>query len=254
MTAESSTQNKSLIQLSNGEYRTYKVVFGGEIEQEIATPKMISNTDPSGRAFAKDIYSSAYDAWRGFDQDEKGTYSSRSGSGGVGFLGYEFDKPTLIAKYAVRSVRYSDGMKMMPKDWTFDGSNDGISWVILDAQRSQSWSTINTDKKYMIKTPNVYKMYRLNWTANNGHTHTDINEIKLYRGNVIGVWESIPSSTVDEKTFTQHGMTDLSIIPQEAWQELAQLSPTVEIVTYVPEGNKVQSFTETYMDIPCAST
>lgn len=65
-----------------------------------------------------------------------------------------------------------------------------------------------------------------------------------------GSWESIPSSTVNEKTFTQHGMTDLSIIPPEAWQELAQLSPTVEIVTYVPEGNKVKSFTETYMDIP----
>ncbi|MBG9792817.1 hypothetical protein ABD76_10085 [Paenibacillus dendritiformis] len=45
-------------------------------------------------------------------------------------------------------------------------------------------------------------------------------------------------------------MTDLSIIPPEAWQELAQLSPTVEIVTYVPEGNKVKAFAQTYRDIP----
>lgn len=62
-------------------------------------------------------------------------------------------------------------------------------------------------------------------------------------------WEVI-SPPVSSQVFAQHGMTDLSIIPPEAWGELAQLSPTVEIVTYVPEGNKVKSFTETYRDIP----
>lgn len=62
-------------------------------------------------------------------------------------------------------------------------------------------------------------------------------------------WEVI-SPPVSSQVFAQHGMTDLSIIPPEAWRELAQLSPTVEIVTYVPEGNKVKAFTETYRDIP----
>lgn len=250
MTAESSTQNQSLIQLSDGEYRTCKFEFN--VDTTTAVPKMTSNTSPSGRAFAKDIYNIGFDAWYAFNQaDDLEGYSSQKDSGGVGFLGYEFDKPIIILKYAVRnSAGTSSYFEKMPKDWTFEGSNDGVKWHILDTQKNQSWTTVLTDKEYAIKKPNKYKMYRLNWTANNGYSYTIVNELKLYSGTVVGVWENIPSSSIDGTTFTQHGMTDLSIIPPEAWRELAQLSPTVEIVTYVPEGNKVKPFTETYRDIP----
>nr|WP_277344851.1 hypothetical protein [Paenibacillus thiaminolyticus] len=213
---------------------------------------MTSNTAPSGRAFAKDIYSTDNEAWYAFNQvDDVEGYASEYGSGGIGYLGYEFDKPIIIAKYAVRSMESSGFLIAMPKDWTFEGSNDGVEWEVLDSQKNQTWSTIKTDKEYYIDFPELFKMYRLNWTANNGYpNYTDVNELKLYGGTIIGEWESILEPTINEKTFAQHGMTDLSIIPPEAWQELVQLSPTVEIVTYVPEGNKVQSFTETYMDIP----
>lgn len=246
MTAESSTQNKSLIRLSNGEYRTYKVV---STEERVATPKMTSNTLPSGRAFARDVQGNK-EPWRAFNGDVKEIlrYVSKSGSGGVGFLGYEFNEDKVISKYMVIANK-STIHQLHPKNWTFEGSSDGVSWSVLDIQKNQTRD--DSLKEYLVDKPQQYRMYRLNWTANNGDKdYTHIYELKMYEIASSGSWESIPSSTVNEKTFTQHGMTDLSIIPPEAWQELAQLSPTVEIVTYVPEGNKVKSFTETYMDIP----
>ncbi|MCE5169644.1 hypothetical protein LQV63_09995 [Paenibacillus profundus] len=239
--------NKSLIELSGGEYRTYKSMFNVD-DKTTAIPKMTSNTTPSGRAFAKDIYTPANEEWKAFNQvdDEEGYVSKNSNAG---YLGYEFDKSIPIVKYAVRSMNSSSKLSRLPKDWTFEGSNDGVIWDVLDTQKSQTWTTLRTDKEYIIKEPKPYKMYRLNWTANPSN-YTTINELKLYSGTFIGAWESIPISTIDEKIFEEHGMTDLSIIPPEAWQELAQLSPTIEIVTYVPEGNKAKPFTETHMDIP----
>lgn len=33
----------------------------------------------------------------------------------------------------------TDNIRFMPKDWTFEGSNDGVNWDILDIQSDQSW-------------------------------------------------------------------------------------------------------------------
>ncbi|MCM3341733.1 hypothetical protein M3650_24680 [Paenibacillus sp. MER TA 81-3] len=246
---EHAIKNKSLIQLSNNEYRKY---HAKRIDTTTAIPKMNSNTAPIGRAFARDVWSTGYDAWYGFNQivDSEG-YCSQSGSGGVGYLGYEFSEANLILKYSIRSMSYGDKFDRLPRDWTFEGSNDGQKWDILDAQKNQTWTTVNTDKDYYIINPKAYKMYRLNWTANNGNTgYTVINELKMYSGELGKGWELINNTTLTQQDFDEHGMTELSIIPPEAWQELAQLSPTIEIVTYVPEGNKAKPFTETYMDIP----
>ncbi|MFW5433164.1 hypothetical protein [Paenibacillus apiarius] len=89
------------------------------------------------------------------------------------------------------------------------------------------------------------------WYAENAIKNINLiqmgnGEYRTYRD---AAWNVI-ASPVTPLLFEEHGMTDLSIIPSEAWHELAQLSPTIEIVTYVPEGNKAKPFTETYMDIP----
>ncbi|MBG9794667.1 hypothetical protein ABD76_20115 [Paenibacillus dendritiformis] len=177
-------------------------------DTETVIPKMTSNTSPSGRAFAKDIYSTSYDAWKAFNQvDDTEGYASKTGSGGVGFLGYEFDKPIAIAKYAVRSMAGSSHLNKLPRDWTFEGSHDGEKWHVLDTQKNQTWTTVNTDKDYYVDIPKSYKMYRLNWSANNGFTgYTDVNELKMYRG--VNVVSHIP--TVSEKYFTAYGMDKIA--------------------------------------------
>lgn len=185
-----------------------RMAFYNKFNTITAIPKMTSNITPSGRAFAKDIYSTSYDAWKAFNQvDDTEGYASKTGSGGVGFLGYEFDKPIAIAKYAVRSMAGSSHLNKLPRDWTFEGSHDGEKWHVLDTQKNQTWTTVNTDKDYYVDIPKSYKMYRLNWSANNGFTgYTDVNELKMYRG--VNVVSHIP--TVSEKYFTAYGMDKIA--------------------------------------------
>lgn len=200
-----SDRKKILFQSKSGQYLSCE----NEITtRKTAIPKMTSNTAPSGRAFAKDVWSSSYDVWYAFNQvDDNDGYCSKSGSGGVGYLGYEFVQPIPIFKYALRSMGNSTALTTMPKDWTFEGSNDGERWHILDTQKDQTWTTINADKDYFIYNPKAFKMYRLNWTANNGHTgYTGINELKMHSG--VRMVSYVP--IINERYFTEFGMNKIT--------------------------------------------
>ncbi|MCY9517204.1 discoidin/SUN/FTP domain-containing protein [Paenibacillus apiarius] len=197
-------KNGFLVHSSSGNY----LAFQNKIDAATVIPKMASNTSPIGRAFAKDIYSAPYDAWKAFNQiDDNDGYCSQNGSAGVGFLGYEFAQDIPISKYAVRSMNSSSALYTLPKNWTFEGSKDGAEWEVLDTQKNQTWTAINTDKDYCIVNPKSYKMYRLNWTSNNGHTgYTGLNELKMYSGT--NEVSQIPS--INEKYFTAYGMNKIT--------------------------------------------
>lgn len=197
------SSHKILLSSNNKTYSIAPPVYA----TETAIPQMISNTTPSGRAFASSIYNTSYDAWFAFNRvDDNEGFASRSGSGGIGYLGYEFVNPIKISKYAVRSMS-ANVLERLPKDWTFEGSNDGANWTILDTQVNQTWTTVNTDKEYVIETGKVNscKMYRLNWTANNGNTgYTDVNELKMYELTSKPILIKLPNQS--EQTFINHGM------------------------------------------------
>lgn len=95
-------------------------------------------------------------------------------------------------------------LSKMPRDWTFEGSNDGVEWLVLDKQINQTWTAINTDKEYVINNKIPFKMYRLNWTANNGFiSYTDINELTMF--------EYIPGTLIylesgSESNFLNYGL------------------------------------------------
>ncbi|MBP1906677.1 hypothetical protein J2Z32_003341 [Paenibacillus turicensis] len=168
---------KKLFEIESIKVMTKTPTYG----TETAIPQMTSNTTPNGRAFASSVSSTNNEPWRAFDRLVN-VFSTSEGSGGVGHLGYEFVNPIKIGKYAVRSQNSTD-VTRNPKDWTFEGSNDGTNWTVLDTQDNQIWTSANTDKKYIIDNSKVnnYKMYRLNWTANGGYSgYTFINELSMF--------------------------------------------------------------------------
>lgn len=169
---------------------------------ETAIPQMISNTSPSGRAFASSVRSSSEAAWKAFDRTES-YYSAENTVEKVGHLGYEFVNPVAIGKYAVRNR--ANAADTPPKNWTFEGSNDGLSWTILDSRTNQIWRNISEDKDYFIdlNKVNAYKMYRLNWTDNNGSIVTCINELKMY---VTSPFILLSLSDQSEKSFINYGV------------------------------------------------
>lgn len=150
---------------------------------EIATPKMTSNTLPQGRAFASSSYGTGYEAFRCFDQiDNNEGWVTPTGIK-TGYIGYEFNSPICISKYILRSSL--SAYNETPKDWTFEGSNDNLTWEILDTQINQIWSANLTEKEYFIVNQTKYKSYRLNITANNGNgSYLGLNELKMYERDI----------------------------------------------------------------------
>jgi len=73
-----------------------------------------------------------------------------------------------------------------PRDWTFEASNDGTTWDVLDTQANQSYSPDvqgdEASKRTYTVSDNVteYSRYRLNITANDGGAHLVIGQWKLF--------------------------------------------------------------------------
>ncbi|MCC3379536.1 hypothetical protein JO375_08435, partial [Paenibacillus sp. UY79] len=66
-----------------------------------------------------------------------------------------------------------------PKDWTFEGSNDGVTWNVLDTQSNITGWVDNTPKKFSFSNSNSYKNYRINITANNGSQYLALSELEM---------------------------------------------------------------------------
>jgi hypothetical protein len=68
-----------------------------------------------------------------------------------------------------RIVARSGDVTGSPKDWTFEGSNDGSSWTTIDTITNQTGWTANLERTY---TPSnvvtAYTYYRMNITATQG--------------------------------------------------------------------------------------
>ena len=88
-----------------------------------------------------------------------------------------------------------------PKDWTFEGSNDKSTWVVLDTQTNETgWSAsgIGESRYYNFTNTTAYTYYKFNCTTNNGDTKCmQIREIEFY---CVGTANS---------TWTGGGATDL---------------------------------------------
>ena len=125
-------------------------------------PDMTSNISPVGvgQAFATQ---DSINAWRVF---RKGlTTFSPSANPWVaavnsGQIGYQFDTPKSIQRYAWYQ---NSGTGSRPKDWTFEGSNDGVTWVTLHTVvAAANFALYNSPN---ISNPSSYTYYRINVTA-----------------------------------------------------------------------------------------
>jgi len=66
------------------------------------------------------------------------------------------------------------------KNWTFEASNNGTDYDILDTQVNQSF-TYQTWNTYNVTNENSYKYYRINITENNGNSkNLNVQEVEFY--------------------------------------------------------------------------
>lgn len=105
-------------------------------------------------------------------------------SGGVAtatqYFGVQFnDEAKLIAKYSIEARLDVNG-KSWPKSWTFEGSNNGSDYTVLDTQTDVIFNPdIGEKKEFTFINSNTYSYYRIGVTANGGDHWCDIAEIEL---------------------------------------------------------------------------
>lgn len=142
-------------------------------------PVMTSNTAPSGVASSSDDFpgTAAWNAFDGYKTPGSGnplvwTWQSNSP---VCWLRYQFPAAATVKSYKI----FSYGGNYEPKDWTFEGSNDGASWTVLDTQADIHWYPTEA-KAFTLASPATYTYFRLNITANNGFDRAIVAELELY--------------------------------------------------------------------------
>jgi len=99
--------------------------------------------DPS-RASASSQYSNLYRASKAFGGPTDQYFSGHHLK--TGWLQISFPTPTIVKSY---SLSRAQGNKFTPKDWNFAGSNDGVTWDILDSQKNvDDWNGSNSVKDF----------------------------------------------------------------------------------------------------------
>jgi hypothetical protein len=144
------------------------------------TPVMTSNTSPSPYVISASSVQGISYAYNAFNNDPATSWQTENYQLS-GWLQIDFGSPKVITKYDVIANSNNDPEGKSPKDWTFEGSNDGISWAILDTQSNQTGWSGGQKREFPISNENSYRYYRINVSSNNGNIYNvNIGDIQLF--------------------------------------------------------------------------
>lgn len=88
-------------------------------------------------------------------------------AGGPVSLGYAFSgEPVRLTRYSVTSAPGSPLQD--PRDWRFEGSPDGVNWIVLDQRSGVVFSARGQTLSFGFNNPVAFRHYRLVVTANAG--------------------------------------------------------------------------------------
>ena len=112
-------------------------------------------------------------AWSAFNK-AAASWTSTSSTGWLKIKGRSDSKITL-GRYTITSPT---DQTRAPKDWTVQGSNDDISYDVLDTQTGIVFTTAEK-KTFDVTNTTAYQYYKIVITLNNGSSYVSINEMEL---------------------------------------------------------------------------
>ncbi len=92
-------------------------------------------------------------------------------------IGYSLPGGAVATQYSITSA--NDAADRDPRNWTFQGSNDSTNWTNLQVVTDQQFSARYKKRTYVFPNTTSYKYYRLNITANNGASITQLSEFEI---------------------------------------------------------------------------
>lgn len=92
------------------------------------------------------------------------------GTSRTAWLQYYFGGQGRIAKTVMRYdlTSANDRPGRDPRDWQFQGSHDGVTWVTLDTRAGELFAARHETRQYPVANDTAYEYYRLNILSNNG--------------------------------------------------------------------------------------
>jgi hypothetical protein len=167
-------------------------------------PKMTSNTQPNGIAFAGQNTSTAFQA---FDYTTATLWVGSPGT--TCFVGYKFPTGKIIKRYYF----HRNGNNGTPTSWTFEGSNDGINYTVLESA-SPGYQSAYTSGILANTTSYTHYILRVSGVNNSGAAYIYNLEMTenvgtVYGGTVGGNY-TVPNTLVGSRNIVQTGVGIIS--------------------------------------------
>lgn len=145
-------------------YLDYSFV-NGDLSNKIPT---MTGATTSGTTMSATSEVATLEAWRASDGDPHSDWLS---SGNVPqWIKIDFGaSPQTILQYAIRASRKRKDN--IPKDWTFEGSNDNIAWTVLNTRVGVDFDT-GQKRHFNVTVSGLYRYYRINVTKVTRHRTT----------------------------------------------------------------------------------
>lgn len=113
-----------------------------------------------------------------FDDDDS-TKASKSSST-TGTIGYDFgaSNDQTIRRYTITEAT-TGNETAAPKDWTFEYSDNGSDWTVIDTVTSETGWGDGETRTFDIDTAVSARYWRLNISDNNGSSNTHVGELEM---------------------------------------------------------------------------
>ncbi len=98
----------------------------------------------------------------------------------TGWAAYRLATPAAVNGYALTSANDFPGRD--PRDWTLQGSADGLTWVDLDRRTAQTFGERLQTRRFDVAGAQTFAHYRLNITANSGEPIIQLADLRLFAG------------------------------------------------------------------------
>lgn len=153
--------NYSAILLADAPLAYYRLGESGAVPNvSAATASSNFGAEPPANAF--DQYSTTY--WT-------------TAAVPTGWLQAQLATAAVVPRYSIK--RRDDNPARNATAWTFEGSNDGSVWTVLDTRSAITWPTAGENKSFVTTNTTAYLYYRLNITANGGDTYLSVATLTL---------------------------------------------------------------------------
>lgn len=167
---------------------------------DMPIPLMTGNTQPSGEAFAGQNTSTAFQA---FDFISSTIWASTNLTNA--FVGYQFPVGKIIKRYYL----FRQNENQRPTSWTFEGSNDGIAYTVLETVTSNTGTTAYLSG--VLANTTSYTYYRINVTAVSSGTVANIRTLEMTEnvgtvyGTTTGGKYTVPNTLSGSRNIVQTG-------------------------------------------------